>query len=303
VLFRVGCADPNANKGEYPVSDLNLIKILLVAQADCPPGVRLKGGLRTEIMTLGDLSQVPEQVVGIQVIHDNGVDRTALVWTVVPGEQADSAMEKVKGIIARQVAGKIQHDRSRGMPISGSATMIRGYVYGTEPPEITDQIKPSRLQGITPLPPRVGADSISDVEAVLNPRKDIGRKLNVAESKAIEMRAVDVTREYFHNLGYRTEDVGQTESYDVRATKGLETIIVEVKGTTTDGSAVALTANEFRLHRESHPHNALAVVRFITLECNVNAPKASGGELVLEMPWQIDTARLTPIAFRYETGL
>jgi hypothetical protein len=278
-----------------------MIKILLLAQAEPPAGVRLTGGLRTVIMPLDDLTQVPERVVGLQVIHDNGIERTALVWDVVPGDQADSEMAKVNGIVARQIAGQIQHDPNRGMPMSGSTSQIRGYVYGTEPLEITERIRPSRLNGITPV--IAGAEAFSVVEAAINPRRNFGPRLTAAENKAIEMRAVEVTRAHFHALGYQTEDVGGTESYDVRATKGHETIKIEVKGTTSKGVTVDLTANEVGLQQSAHPHNAFAVVRFIRLEQGVEQPIASGGELVLEMPWRIDSGRLTPIAFRYETGL
>ena len=32
-------------------------------------------------------------------------------------------------------------------------------------------------------------------------------------------------------------------------------------------------------------------------------PTATGGDMVLEMPWKLDSDRLQPIAYRYRTGL
>ena len=114
-----------------------------------------------------------------------------------------------------------------------------------------------------------------------------------------------VTREHFEAeaMGYTTKDVGDQLSYDVLATKGEEIIKVEVKGTTSNGSEVVLTRNEVKLHREDHPANALAIVRYIQLHRHDDGPTATGGELQLTMPWEVDDARLEPIAYRYSTGL
>ena len=104
-------------------------------------------------------------------------------------------------------------------------------------------------------------------------------------------------------MGYTTKDVGDQLSYDVLATNGEEIIKVEVKGTTSNGSEIVLTRNEVKLHRDDHPANALAIVRYIQLLRHEDGPTATGGELLLTMPWKVDDARLEPIAFRYSTGL
>ena len=113
-----------------------------------------------------------------------------------------------------------------------------------------------------------------------------------------------VTRKHFEDkLGYKTEDVGKYESYDVRATKGDQVVKVEVKGTTTDGAGVVLTRNEVNLHRAEHPNNALAIVRNVALDRSGEQPVATGGELVLVMPWEINEGGLIPIAYDYRTGI
>jgi hypothetical protein len=148
------------------------------------------------------------------------------------------------------------------------------------------------------------ADAIAAVESVSNPRRKFGRRFTAAENAAIEERAVLVTCEHYADeLGYKTEDVGAYESYDVRASRGQEVVKVEVKGTTTDGAAVVLTRNEVNLHRVEYPNNALAVVRNITVDRSGDQPIATGGELVLVMPWKIDEGGLIPIAYDYRTGI
>jgi hypothetical protein len=148
------------------------------------------------------------------------------------------------------------------------------------------------------------ADGVSAIDAINTPRRQRKRlRLSAAENKAIERRAVEVTRAHFEKLGYATKDVGLTESYDVHASMDGQEVKIEVKGTTSDGSDVVLTSNEVDLHIADHPRNALAIVRHIRLLRDDVNPKAVDGELVLEMPWQIDPDRLQPIAYRYRTGL
>ncbi len=148
------------------------------------------------------------------------------------------------------------------------------------------------------------ADATAAVEEIANPRRKFGRRFSAAENKEIEEQAVRVVRKHFKEvLGYETEDVGATKSYDVHATRGDSVIKVEVKGTSTDGAEIVLTANEVSLHLADHPNNALAVVRRIKLERTDDGPVASGGELELMMGWALDQERLKPIAYRYQTGL
>jgi hypothetical protein len=66
---------------------------------------------------------------------------------------------------------------------------------------------------------------------------------------------------------------------------------------------LVLTANEVALHIANHPNNALSIVRNIRLLRDEHAPTATDGELVLEMPWQVNLNGLQPIAYRYRTGL
>jgi uncharacterized protein DUF3883 len=127
--------------------------------------------------------------------------------------------------------------------------------------------------------------------------------MTAAERTAIETHAVGVVSTYFSGLGYRVDDVGGYESYDLDVRRPGERIYVEVKGTTTEGATVVLTKNEVELHRAHYPNNALAVVHDILLDRSVNPPAASGGRLELVQPWKIESDTLTPLSYQYETGL
>jgi len=189
-----------------------------------------------------------------------------------------------------------------------------GWLKGADPrvrPELASGISkswpPQVLDGAPPKDPRDESPEIADaldaIEEVGNPRKGFGRRLSAAENKAIEERAVEVVCTALQKLEYVTEDVGATQSYDVHATKDGKIIKVEVKGTTTDGSEIYLTANEVRLHLAAYPNNALAIVRRITLDKSGDNPVATGGELELTIGWELDRERLKPLAYTYRTGL
>ncbi|MDV6979101.1 protein NO VEIN domain-containing protein [Mycobacterium intracellulare] len=115
---------------------------------------------------------------------------------------------------------------------------------------------------------------------------------------------MSVATAHFESLGYAVEDVGDYESYDLYATRADEVLVIEVKGTTTDGSDIVLTRNEVALHKRTYPLNALTIVRAILLtrtESDEVIP--SGGELTVVMPWALDEDRLTPLAYSYSTGV
>jgi hypothetical protein len=174
---------------------------------------------------------------------------------------------------------------------------------GSEPdyPRLLEQLGIHRSLTVVCDPPEI-ADAIDTVEELTRPRRKSRRRFTPAENKAIELWAVELTRRHFKELGYKTEDVGATRSYDVHATKGSEVIKVEVKGTTTGGEAVVLTANEVVLHVAEHTNNALAIVRNIALDRSGEQPSASGGTLDVTMPWERDELKLEPIAYRYSTS-
>lgn len=104
-----------------------------------------------------------------------------------------------------------------------------------------------------------------------------------------------LAKEHFGAQGWKVHDVSRRESYDLRCTRGGDELRVEVKGTTSDGSSVLLTAHEVQHARERHP----AIALFVVSEIKVQGTEATGGEVRLIEPWRVDDGELKPIAFNY----
>jgi hypothetical protein len=142
-------------------------------------------------------------------------------------------------------------------------------------------------------------DAMTAAERTASPRRrGRGYRLAAAERVAVEQHAVELAREYLHGEGYRTKDVGATESFDVDARRGKERIFVEVKGTTSPGVEVILTKAEVELHGREHPNTMLIVVHSIRLQRG-QPPTTSGGIVRVLPAWQPDAADLTALSYRY----
>lgn len=116
-----------------------------------------------------------------------------------------------------------------------------------------------------------------------------------AERKAIEAHSMERAIRHFRKENYQVEDVSKTRSYDLECRKGSQILHVEVKGTTTAGEQIVLTANEVRHAQNSRHDCVLFVLHGITLRKH----KASGGTIALQRPWRPDGTRLKPVTFVY----
>lgn len=129
-----------------------------------------------------------------------------------------------------------------------------------------------------------------------------GFGLNAAERKAVEQRAMTAAIEHFKSNGYKCRNTSESRPYDLEITKNDENIVVEVKGTTSSGAHILMTANEVQVHKTRFPNNALCVVHGIKLkrERNGSMPTASGGILVVSKPWDIGRCQLKALAYQVE---
>ncbi len=203
--------------------------------------------------------------------------------------------------IVRFVGGATERGLSSSLPGTWYVKHPRTQVRDSE--DLASELLGHSMSGTDIERRETVSDEIAAVEEAINPRRQFGIRLSAADRRAIETRAVEVTLTYLRGKGYATQDVGATESYDVHATRNGQALKVEIKGTTTEGSEVILTANEVDLHRSAHPDNALAVVRRIVLSHVEGHPIASGGELEFRKGWAIESEDLKPIAYRYQTNL
>ena len=74
---------------------------------------------------------------------------------------------------------------------------------------------------------------------------------------------------------------------------------VEVKGTTSLGEEVILTANEVQLHTDNFLDTLLAIVHSISLDRSGEVPVATGGTLRIITPWVPEADAHKAIAYRY----
>lgn len=144
-------------------------------------------------------------------------------------------------------------------------------------------------------------DAIAAVEKIASPRKSSkqGFGLSQAERVAVELQAMTLATQHLERLGYVVTDTSRNKSYDLEASKGDLTLIVEVKGTTGLLGEIILTRNEVAHHLQHFPANALIVVHEIQLSGTKSAPIATDGTLRTWIPWEIDQSQLDPICFSY----
>lgn len=122
-----------------------------------------------------------------------------------------------------------------------------------------------------------------------------GRQHDVARRKAVERYSVDLVIEHLEGLGYVVKDVGDSKSWDVSAVRGLEEMHVEVKGSTVERLAVALTEGEVR-HAEDNGHTLLVVIDKISMAADLSC---SGGRWRFWQEWIPARGELIPTAYRH----
>ena len=108
--------------------------------------------------------------------------------------------------------------------------------------------------------------------------------------------------EWLQADGWEVTDRSINHPYDLFCKRGAEKLHVEVKGTTSDGAAVLLTPNEVEFARGAFPEMALLIVAGVQLSTDeAGKAEASGGEIELVRPWDIDSeGALRPTGFIYD---
>lgn len=149
-----------------------------------------------------------------------------------------------------------------------------------EAPEVVEAEEAARSAAGKPRPPRAGFRQSKE------------------ERDLIERHAEDMAADHYAAQGWKVERLGRP--YDLRLRRGDELMTVEVKGTTSSGTAIALTRNEVEHHKNAYPHHALVIVRNIQLDRSTSPPTVSGGNLFERQPWKIDDDALTVISYTYE---
>lgn len=140
-------------------------------------------------------------------------------------------------------------------------------------------------------------------DSATNPTRKGSRRqgygLSVEARRAVELRAMDLAREWLEIEGFRVSDRSATASFDFEARREEEVFKVEVKGTTSDfADAILMTRNEVDLHRAEKGKTCLIIVSKIKLSHDARGIMASEGEIEVDMGWDIDTWMKEPTAYR-----
>lgn len=114
---------------------------------------------------------------------------------------------------------------------------------------------------------------------------------------AIELHAMSRAVAYFESDGWFVEDTHVGNPFDLRISRDGESFRVEVKGTTGEGREVVLTRGEVESAERSP--SALFILRRVKVSSDGEAVTASGGEVVLHMPWKLHQGSLTAVSYFY----
>lgn len=115
------------------------------------------------------------------------------------------------------------------------------------------------------------------------------------ERRALEAHAMSAAARHFRRSRYDVEDVSARRSYDLLCKRKNEELHIEVKGTTTSGSAIVLTRNEVR--HAGDPKNTC--VLFVLHSIRLLRGRAVGGTPLIVDPWSPLATRLTPMSYTY----
>ena len=117
--------------------------------------------------------------------------------------------------------------------------------------------------------------------------------------RAIEAHAMAVVKSYLRSAGWDAHDVSLTRPYDLDCFRGSDRRYVEVKGTTSNGSKVFLTAGEVGFARQHRGSMTLAIVSGIELVTDEGVPRATSGSLRMVWDWMVATEDLSPVSYSY----
>ena len=116
----------------------------------------------------------------------------------------------------------------------------------------------------------------------------------------IENHAMRIAVDHFTSEGWEVTDVHQRNPYDLDCTRGNKRLMVEVKGTTSDGAKILLTPNEVD-HARSHPNEAALFIcsNIVVSPTSRGSTSIQGGQVKFIHPWQPHPSLLTPLGFSY----
>jgi hypothetical protein len=116
--------------------------------------------------------------------------------------------------------------------------------------------------------------------------------------RQIERHAVTWAMTHLEGLGFKVEDVGGWQSYDIRAVRDHEEVHIEVKGTTGAAVTIELTANEAHLG-DGFPRALVVVDQIVCARDGVQVTTAGGVPRVW-WDWEPEPDALVTTRYRYK---
>lgn len=188
----------------------------------------------------------------------------------------------------------------------GTANPVHFYFasqdYGREKSDALQRIyswKPnSDLVTVNPVaPPSVKVKAVG-----VRTRKSQAYAEDQELKSAIELHAMKRIQELYEQQGYLVTDVSKSESVDFKCSKGAETRWLEVKGTTSTGEEILLTANEVRRAQSGDYITDLCIVHSIKINTEDAVKGVSEGVIRVEKDWNPAAKDLVPTQYRYKLG-
>ena len=148
----------------------------------------------------------------------------------------------------------------------------------------------------------------SEVETISNEIASIAKPRLLGQGRMrdskvrflIETHAMDKAIEYFDSLGWSVKDVHKNKPYDLLCIRENRYLMVEVKGTTLDGSEILVTPNEVKNAQTNPDDVALFICSNIELSTNDRGQLTThGGSTKVLDPWHLEDSRLRPIGYSY----
>ena len=283
---RVYCPSmsPSAREGFY---------IVIHFAAD-GSAVFLTVGCGSTVWTGGDLKAISDDELARRtawarsVVLDRWQSLEPFTDKIVLGAKAPlpRTFEKATALARRFPAGSIALDDFRSLLAMAAERLAEIYRSQREGRDITP-----------------ADQEASEITAVLRPLRASGKRqgfnLTGPERKAVELRAMDVAKEWLEGHGFSWKDQSASDAFDLLASRDGLSHKVEVKGTTSDiCDAIVMTKNEVDLHRREKGATALAVVSSIRLDRSVQPVQAAGGSIEMLWEWDIDEWSSDAIAFQ-----
>lgn len=121
--------------------------------------------------------------------------------------------------------------------------------------------------------------------------------------RAVEAQAMQIARDLLVEQGWDVEDVSTRRCYDLHCTRGAATLFVEVKGTTSAGEEIMLTAGEVAFAIRHRQDMMLIVVVQIELGERDGDASASGGHAHFLPAWAPAPGDLDPVSYYCRVSL